>query len=396
MMGKLLMSVLLSFLCVVQTPDAAMPNPLASDAVDPAEITVSEPVELNVALYKSIPEYDSFEATVKECWKEAHPEVELVFTDWNCYGDEVPSDLDVFVFDTTNLDLFAEKGFLLPLAENDIQDYEDLIPFTVDGCRVDGKLYAVPQILCMDLLYTRKGDAELEHVQSVFELYGVLKDDGLLMDKKSDTSKVCAYLQALTDETQHYLDIYPPIEEGQLSQGAVDSMTELGDMRQTDPEMPVNSDRFYYAKKFAQGMGRAYIGYSEAMDLMGDSAAEMDFRLFSSTDGVDIPLFYVDAAAVNAKISDQKKELALELLNMITGRDLLVKASNRDGDPRYLLLARNSAYDDLMADYPIYTELKQIASVPGACVFRIKPDGAAYMEQAEKNADVLPSLIHVS
>ena len=45
-----------------------------------------------------------------------------------------------------------------------------------------------------------------------------------------------------------------------------------------------------------------------------------------------------------------------------------------------------------MADYPIYTELKQIASVPGACVFRIRPDGAAYMEQAEKNADVLPSL----
>ena len=392
MMGKLLMSVLLSFLCVVQTPEAAMPNPLASDAAEPAEITVDEPVKLNVSLYKYIPDYDSFEATVSACWKEAHPEAELVFSDWDCYSDEVPADLDVFVIDTASLDFFAEKGFLLPLAEDNIQDFEDLIPFSADGCRVDGKLYAVPQFLCMDLLYTRKGDAELEHVQSVSELYGVLRDDGLLMDKQTDDSKIFTYMQALTDETQHYLDTYPPIEEGQLSQEAVDSLTALADMCQTDPEMPESDDSFYYAKRFAQGMGRAYIGYSEAMEFMGDSAAEMDFRLFSSTDGVDIPVFYVDAAAVNAKISDQKKELAMELLNMITGRDLLVKASNRDGDPRYLLLARNSAYDDLMADYPIYTELKQIASVPGARVFRIKPDGVAYIAQAEKNADVLPSL----
>ena len=49
------------------------------------------------------------------------------------------------------------------------------------------------------------------------------------------------------------------------------------------------------------------------------------------------PVFYVDAAAVNAKISDEKREAALDFLNMITGKDLLVRASVREKKPLYLL-----------------------------------------------------------
>ena len=139
-------------------------------------------------------------------------------------------------------------------------------------------------------------------------------------------------------------------------------------------------------------MGRAYIGYSEAMDMMGESASEMDFRLFSMTDDENIPVFYMDAAAVNAKISDEKRALALELLNMITSSDTLVRVSMNNGDPRYLLLARRSAYDTLAPDYPIYKEMKKVATVPNAHVFRIKPDGDEYLEEAEKNKDALPSL----
>ncbi len=41
-------------------------------------------VTLNVSLYKSLPEYDSFVRTVEECWKEKHPEVRLNFVDWDC------------------------------------------------------------------------------------------------------------------------------------------------------------------------------------------------------------------------------------------------------------------------------------------------------------------------
>ena len=71
----------------------------------------------------------------------------------------------------------------------------------------------------------------------------------------------------------------------------------------------------------------------------------------------------------------------------------LIRVSKNNGHPRYLLLARQSAYDTLASDYPIYKEMKKVATVPNAHVFRIKPDGDEYLEEAEKNKDLLPSLI---
>lgn len=351
----------------------------------------SDPITLTVSLYKVIPDYDSFEKTVEECWKEKHPDVKLIFSDWDCYSRIVPEDLDVFVIDGLSMDAFADKGDLLALSEEDIQDYDDLIPSFVNGCRVNDEIYVIPQILCSDLLYTRKEDVDLKNVDNIHDLFEALDEPGLLMDKHS-TSPV--YLQALTDCEQKYMDQYPPLEAETLSPEAVDSLEKIRKMHLVDPQgEPEGRGRFYYALKFAEGMGRAYIGYSEAMYEMGESASEMDFRLFSMSDAENIPLFYMDAAAVNAKISDEKKALALDLLNMITGKDTLVRALRNNDNPRYLFSARYSVYDTLAKDYPIYKDLKNAALVPDAHVFRIKPDGDAYLEEAKNNEDVLPSVI---
>lgn len=353
-----------------------------------------EPVTMNVSLYKVVPDYDSFKKTIADRWKEKHPEVELNFENWDCYSGEVPEGLDVFVFDTISLDSFAERGFLLALSEKDIQDYNDLIPSFVEGCRVNGTLCVIPQFLCTDLLYTRKKDADLKNVQNIDDLYSVLGDSGLLLEKHSFTSKIGLYLQALIDEKQSYMDQYPPIKEGELSPIATDSLEKMRKMHLTDSEGDLEDEsRFYYARKFAEGMGRAYIGYSEAMNEMGESASDMDFRLFSMTDSKNIPVFYVDAAAINAKISDKKRALALDLLNIITGTDALTRAIANDSDPQYLLAARYSIYDALKSDYPIYKDLKNVASVPDAFVFRIKPDGNDYLEEAEKNKDAMLPLM---
>ena len=353
-----------------------------------------EPVTMNVSLYKVVPDYDSFKKTIADRWKEKHPEVELNFENWDCYSGEVPEGLDVFVFDTISLDSFAERGFLLALSEKDIQDYNDLIPSFVEGCRVNGTLYAIPQFLCADLLYTRKNDADLKNVQNIDSLYNVLGDSGLLLEKHSFTSKIGLYLQALIDEKQSYMDQYPPIKEGELSPIATDSLEKMRKMHLTDSEGDLEDEsRFYYARKFAEGMGRAYIGYSEAMNEMGESASDMDFRLFSMTDSKNIPVFYVDAAAINAKISSKKRALALDLLNIITGTDALARAQTNGGSPQYLLSARYSIYDAMASDYPLYEELKKIASVPDAFVFRIKPDGNDYLEEAEKNKDAMLPLM---
>ena len=352
--------------------------------------STTDPITLNISLYKYIPHYDSFEKTVEECWNEKHPDVKLNFFDWDCYSGTLPENLDVFVLDSITLDSFSQKGYLLALSEEDIQDYNDLIPPFAEGCRVNGQIYAIPQLLCTELLYTRKNDVNLKNAGSIDDLFAALDEPGLLLDKSSIS---IMYLQALVDCKQQYMDQFPPIEAETLSPEAVDSLEKIRKMHLTDPGVvPEKGDMFYYAQKFAGGMGRAYIGYSEAMDMMGENASEMDFRLFSMTDDKNIPMFYMDAAAVSAKISDEKKALALELVNMITSKDTLVRVSKNHGHPRYLLLARQSAYDTLASDYPTYQELKKVALVPDANVFRIKPDGIEYLEEAEKNKEALPTL----
>lgn len=95
---------------------------------------ISDPITLNVSLYKSLPHYDSFEKTVEECWNEKHPDVKLNFFDWDCYSGILPENLDVFVLDSITLDSFSQKGYLLALSEEDIQDYNDLIPPFAEGC----------------------------------------------------------------------------------------------------------------------------------------------------------------------------------------------------------------------------------------------------------------------
>lgn len=153
---------------------------------------------------------------------------------------------------------------------------------------------------------------DLKNAGSIDDLFAALDESGLLLDKSSIS---IMYLQALVDCKKQYMDQFPPIEAETLSPEAVDSLEKIRKMHLTDPGVvPEKGDIFYYAQKFAGGMGRAYIGYSEAMDMMGENASEMDFRLFSMTDDKNIPMFYMDAAAVSAKISDEKKALALELV----------------------------------------------------------------------------------
>ena len=354
---------------------------------------IPQPVTLNVSLFKLVPDLAFFEQTFADCWKETHPDIELNFVDWDCYSGQVPDDLDVFVFDAFILDAMAEKGCLLSLSADDIQDYDDLIPSFVEGCRVNGELCAIPQLLCTELLFTRSEDTSLRNVKSIYELSDALDENELLLEKTDSLSQAVWYLQALTDEKQQYMDHYPSIAAGTLSPKAVDSLEKIRDLRLPVAEDPSeDSGPYASARKYAGGLGRSYIGYSESMSVMGEHASEMDFRLFSMTDDQNIPVFYMDAAAVNAKISEEKKAPALDLLNMITGRDALVRASVPAGGPQYLLTSRYSVYDSLAPDFPIYGDLKNIVSVPEAFVFRIMPDGLAYMEEASQSIAILPSL----
>ena len=117
-----------------------------------------------------------FEQTVKALWNKKHPEVKLNFIDWDSYSGEVPDDLDVFVFDTLNLDTFSGKGYLMELSKEEIQDYD------------------------------------------------VFNDKELLTGDSHDGDTVCNYLQAMNDEYQRYTDSYPPPENDTLSECSVEAL----------------------------------------------------------------------------------------------------------------------------------------------------------------------------
>ena len=341
------------------------------------------PITLTLALYSLIPDYDSFEATVRACWQERRPDVPLDVVIWDCYGDEAPDNLDVFVLDVAGMDGLIRKGRLLPLPTSFIRDYGDFLPCIIESCRTHGLLFVVPQMICTDLLFTRKTDEELKDVSTIPDLFRILGDDGLLMDKHSNRGKATLYLQALMDEKQRYMTRFPKMTDRTVSMKAAESVEQMLRMEIDGTEdRPEGDDLYPYAAKFAEGMGRAYIGFTETMSAMGDAPSELDFRLFSMMAGENIPVFYADGAAVNARINPKKLPAALELLNMITGSDLMARVSVHDGKPRYLLPARLSVYDRLAEEFPLYARLKDIASVDRAYVFRIRPDGNEYMDEA--------------
>ena len=76
----------------------------------------------------------------------------------------------------------------------------------------------------------------MSEIKSIDGLYHALGDSGLLTDYRSDRTKVILYLQALIDEAQVYMDTYPKVEEGTLSERAVLSLAQIRDLRDTDPE----------------------------------------------------------------------------------------------------------------------------------------------------------------
>ncbi len=360
--------------------------------------------ELTAALYPYVPDPARFEQAVLGEWTRLHPDIPLRFVSWDCYQEDPPAGADVFVFDTIFLTRFVRQGSLLPLSRERIPEAEDLFAFALDGCTADGALYAVPQLLCTNLLYTRKEDsalADIRDIESLYEKLGPCQVDirepepgkGLLIDMSGGTGKVSMYLDALMDVRQAYTG-YDELPESFSPEAVLclKRLVEMGGREQTQ-FYPDSGDAYLRARWFASGIGRAYIGYTEAMSAMDGLPERLDLRVFSFTKEPNIPVFFCDAAGIRSDIGREKRAYALELLSVLTGTEALVRAIEppQDGQaPQYLLPARKSAYERLRTPLPVYGQLQDIVSCPENHLFRLGEDCRAYLSGAKK---ALPDLL---
>jgi len=349
-------------------------------------------ITLNIALYPYVPDQARFEHAIETLWTERHPDVELNFVAWDCYAEDPRDDLDVFVYDSIFLYDFLEQGYLLPLTEEDVQNIEDIVPCAISACEDDGAIYAVPQLLCTNILYGRKGDDDISDVQTIHELDEVMEEDTLLMSIPDHLSMAFWYLEVGVDLEQKYSEWTTLPDTDHLDPDIMETLRSLQKMSGMEQMTYVPEDRNSYIRGewFADDFGRACIGFSEIMSAMGEAADDVTFHRISLSDEPDIPMLFADIASIHARIDDAKKPLAIELLNMITGQEAMnmaLSAGQENQSPQYLLSARMSVYDMLSRDYPIYGKLKELVTDPECKVFLVRPSGRAFAEKAKQ---VLP------
>lgn len=379
--------------------------PAETDEVDNAE--TAEVTSLNVALYPYVPDPLRFQQAVTDKWNLVQPNVTLNFIDWDCYDNDPDANLDVFVFDAIFLSHFVEQNYLLPIPSDKVQDSADILEFSMNGCTVNGNIYAIPQIICTNLLYNRTGDTDVANVINIPQLYDVVGDrqstgpipednEGLLVDMNGGTTKACYYLDTLVDVTQATSELIPLPDLNNINMDAINDiklLVKMGGEEQVE-YWPDDNDAYIRAKWLEEGKGRAYIGYTEAMSNMKDFANDVEFKLFSLSSNPNIPLFYGDVVSVNSAITDTaKQELAIQLANVIAATDTMVQAISVDSNnpyPQYLLPARTSVYNTLAAEYPNYSKLLEMVSGENNTLFVVGAEIRTWLEEAKK---VIPPLI---
>jgi thiamine pyridinylase len=119
---------------------------------------------LRISLFPYVPDQGLIKQVVEKRWLALHPDVWLKFVDgdsFDSYKQDPPDDLDVFEFDGIGLEYFARNNWVTPLAQDEVNEPEDILDFAWKGSMVDGRIYAIPRLACTYVLIYRKRDKEV-------------------------------------------------------------------------------------------------------------------------------------------------------------------------------------------------------------------------------------------
>ena len=312
---------------------------------------------LTYALFPYLPDVEYYQELIERRWAEIEPEIRLVRADWDCYTDDAPKDIDVVMYDAVMQNALIANGWIKPIAEDAVQDAEDLFPFAVDGLFADGKLYGIPVFLCGNfLIYDRSCDvlANAEHITDLAD------ETEFLVINSDDAETRAEYFREVLADTLG--EANPAAGK---SNGRTDAIMALIDRLAIDVHAQDQPEQVACAYDAGAGMG--YISFSETMRFLERRGSTTDIKSVSFGDGENLPRLYVDAVSVTSGVDGMRYEKCIELMNVIADADILTSLSVQDGKPQYLLLARKSAYAALTERFPLYRKLEEIASNEQNC-----------------------------
>jgi len=343
---------------------------------------------LRVAVYKYVPRLDQFQTAIRAAWRAIEPGVPLEFVDWNCYSSDPMPDLDVFVFDAIFLDYFQRKGFLAPIEDREVDESSDILPYGLDGSRIGGTLFGIPQLACASVLFYRSGDTALEAADSLADVSKVIGEStyagtmpppgkGLMVDLSGSTTDSCLYLDALEDIYGKYTPDPPlPPDPTKVDPWAIQNLWSLQRMASAEHVVHEDNPPYQRAIWFGQGLGRALIGFTEAMSAMGDEGRHtVAFKLMPLSDRNGVSLFYADIIGVNAAtVRDGKRALAVKLANMMASTEVIVQCigpTTGSPCPQYLMPVRKTVFARMRRDFPLYGQMFEFVIRSDPRLFRL-------------------------
>lgn len=342
-----------------------------------------QPALLRVALYPYVPDGRGLFQELEAAFEASHPGVNLELVETfrepisgeltplsrSYYsGGLLSAEADVYEIDTVLLDDMVHAGKLTALGSVTDRFVEGALA----ASSVDGSIWAIPHWVCGNFLYYAADDHEIREAATWDALLEVLDHGagGLLIDLSASTLGEW-YITALAAGGAGRQEILRDLAAPALDEEVVSLLAETLD---SCPAGSCRSDTYhdrvgYYARRFARGQARAYVGYSEMVhfalsEIANDcglddaclSAESIAVRALPRAQGGTAAVGWVDGLAVAADLPRERERLAREFISFLTSWDgyhLVLDAEWPDA-PRYLMPAVRFSSDELAALAPLY------------------------------------------
>ncbi len=356
-------------------------------ALTPTVILAASPRrELHVSLYPYIPDPAAAALSLKQGFEKIHPDVILDISLNANYYSLNPADKgvlyekdDVHEIDVVFLDDFIARHKLARLPSSFVSTLGALSPIALEAAMSDGRLVAVPQWMCTNFLIYRGDTPALSKAMTLTDLERALgPHGGLLMNMSGADGLGELYLSALLaryGSPQAALDHVTAVPSPEIMERfeRLLALEPAGFGR--DPDYAVRED--FYARQFARGAGKAFVGYSEMIHEVLDetaascrkedhcvTASEIHVAPLPLQDNAVRPMVWVDMFGIDVgahgKTLTDAEAFIRYAVSLPAYRALLIPATG--APPRYLLPATQGALNDpdILAAAPLFRDLKAI------------------------------------